>query len=193
MLTPNAILMAEARESLTGKWGMGAVVSLIYLILVTIPQFVPFVGHIAPFVVIPPLALGFSIFALAISRYQEADTNQLFEGFQDFARAVVAYLLVTLLAVLGFVLLIVPGVVISIGLSQTFFILADDKSISAVDAVKKSWAMMDGHKWKYFWLSLRFIGWGILCVFTLFIGVLWLLPYMFVSFANFHNDLLENA
>ena len=33
-----------------------------------------------------------------------------------------------------------------------------------------------------------FIGWGILCVFTLGIGTLWLLPYMQTSIAAFYED-----
>jgi uncharacterized membrane protein len=52
--------------------------------------------------------------------------------------------------------------------------------------------MMYGFKWKYFCLALRFLGWAILCLFTLGIGFLWLIPYMQVSFANFYDDVKAN-
>jgi uncharacterized membrane protein len=52
--------------------------------------------------------------------------------------------------------------------------------------------MMDGYKWKYFCLGLRFIGWALLCVLTLGIGFLWLSPYIQVSYAKFYEDLKKN-
>ncbi len=48
---------------------------------------------------------------------------------------------------------------------------------------------MYGYKWKFFCLNLRFLGWAILCLFTLGIGFLWLIPYMEISFAKFYDDI----
>ena len=39
-------------------------------------------------------------------------------------------------------------------------------------AIEKSMAMMEGNKMKLFMLDLSFIGWAILCIFTLGIGLL---------------------
>ncbi|WP_369292780.1 DUF975 family protein, partial [Saccharophagus degradans] len=36
---------------------------------------------------------------------------------------------------------------------------------------------------------LRFLGWAILCLLTLGIGFLWLIPYMYVTYAKFYDDL----
>ena len=89
-------------------------------------------------------------------------------------------------------MLIIPGIIKAIAYSQLFYILAEDPDISAQDALRKSEAMMYGHKWQYFWLVLSFIGWSILCILTLGIGYLWLIPYMNVSFANFYMDVKDN-
>ena len=35
---------------------------------------------------------------------------------------------------------------------------------------------------------LRFVGWGILTIFTFFIGMLWLVPYIYTSMARFYRD-----
>ena len=48
--------------------------------------------------------------------------------------------------------------------------------------------MMIGHKWEYFVLELSFIGWAILASFCL-IGMLWLAPYMNVTYANYYLNL----
>jgi uncharacterized membrane protein len=69
------------------------------------------------------------------------------------------------------------------------FHLADDENISASDALKKSKEMMDGNKMKLFLLSLSFIGWALLSIFTLFIGLLWLIPYIQITMAKFYQDL----
>jgi uncharacterized membrane protein len=49
--------------------------------------------------------------------------------------------------------------------------------------------MMRGQKWKYFLLYLSFIGWYLLCILTLFIGLLWLMPYIYTTQASFYEDL----
>lgn len=48
---------------------------------------------------------------------------------------------------------------------------------------------MKGNRWKFFWLGLTFIGWAILASFTLGIGMLWLMPYIMVTFVCFYESL----
>ena len=64
--------------------------------------------------------------------------------------------------------------------------MADEPGISAIDAMKQSWEMTKGYKVKILLLGLSFIPWFILSVFTLFIGLLWLMPSMYTSFANLY-------
>lgn len=79
-------------------------------------------------------------------------------------------------------------------LSQTSFILKDDKEISAADAMKKSAEMMKGHKMELFWLYLSFIGWGILCILTFGFGFIFLFPYMYTTLAHYYEDIkAQNA
>ena len=56
-------------------------------------------------------------------------------------------------------------------------------------AIEKSMAMMEGNKMKLFLLDLSFIGWAILCLFTLGIGYFFLQPYMQAAHAAFYEDL----
>ena len=86
------------------------------------------------------------------------------------------------------------GIVIvqSIPMVMTDFILKDDKEISAIDAMKKSWAMTDGHKADLIWLFLSFLGWMILSFFTLGIGFLFLYPYMQSALAHAYEDLKQD-
>ncbi|MBT3275603.1 MAG: DUF975 family protein, partial [Spirochaetales bacterium] len=55
--------------------------------------------------------------------------------------------------------------------------------------LNRSKELMQGYKGKLFGLYFSFIGWAILCMFTLGIGYLWLFPYMKASEANFYEDM----
>lgn len=91
------------------------------------------------------------------------------------------------------ILFIIPGLIAALSYSMTFFIIADDNSIDGFEALKKSKQMMKGYKWKYFCLNLRFLGWLVLCILSLGIGFLWLIPYVQVTNANFYEDIKDSA
>lgn len=90
-------------------------------------------------------------------------------------------------------LLIVPGIIAALGYSMTFYILADEPELKAEEALRKSKAMMDGYKLKLFYLDLRFFLLAFLCILTLGIGFLWLIPYVNVTTALFYEDIKEGV
>jgi uncharacterized membrane protein len=192
MKTENAVLMQMARESLKGKWGLAIGTFVIYILISIVLQIIPIFGPIAGLIISGPFALGLSIFLLNISRNQEAKLEQIFHGFNNFGTSLGAYLLMILFIILWLLLLIVPGIIAALSYSMTFFIIADDPSIGPMDAIDKSKKMMYGYKWKYFCLGLRFLGWALLCILTLGIGFLWLIPYMQVSCCKFYDDIKNN-
>jgi uncharacterized membrane protein len=189
MKTENKDLMKQAREALSGKWGLAVGTFLVYILIMGGLQIVPVAGYIASLIIGGPMGVGIAIFSMAISRNQEAKLSQIFDGFNKFGVSLGAYLLMLLFIILWMLLLIVPGIIAAISYSQTFFIIAENDSIGSMEAINKSKKMMDGYKWKYFCLCLRFIGWALLCILTLGIGFLWLGPYMMVSFAKFYDDI----
>ncbi len=192
MATENTELMADAREALSDKWGLAIGTIVVYWIIVGGINAIPGIGSIASLILSGPFAIGLAIFSLNLSRRQEAKLEQIFDGFQNFGNAVGAYILMVLIVFLWTLLFIVPGIIAAISYSQVFFIISEDKDIGPMDALKKSREMMDGYKMKYFLMSLTFFGWGILCLFTLGIGFLWLGPYAQVSYANFYDDINDN-
>lgn len=75
----------------------------------------------------------------------------------------------------------------SLSLSLATFITYDDESISGKEACNLSQQLMKGNKGNLFVLSLSFIGWAILAIFTLGIGYFWLIAYMHVSTVCFYE------
>lgn len=198
MKTENVILMSQAREALAGKWGLAVGVSLLYFLVTVLVQSIPSIGErfypgeIISFLIAGPLSLGLVIFFLKLSRNQNPKWDEIFKGFESFSVAFVAYLLTIVFTLLWALLLIVPGIIAAISYSMTFYILADNPGMSARDAIKKSKMMMMGYKWKLVCLGFRFLGWAILSILTLGIGLLWLFPYMQMASVKFYEDIKDS-
>lgn len=194
MINENSTLRQMARESLKGKWNIVVPTFLVYFIIVGV---IEYLGEQAPIlyvltiIVSGPIVLGISIFSLNIARNKDAKIEQLFEGFRNFGTSILAYVLMVLFIILWTILLIIPGIIAAISYSMTFFIIAEDETIGAYDALKKSKEMMNGHKWKFFCLGFSFFGWFLLSIFTLGIGLLWLAPYVNVSYVKFYDNIKE--
>jgi uncharacterized membrane protein len=193
MNTDNPSLMRSARESLKGKWALAVGTFFIYALLVAGPGSVEHRGSILTLILGGPFALGAAIFSLSVARGKEARVEQIFQGFTHFSNALVAYLLILLYVFLWALLLIVPGIIAALGYSMTFYIMADDPQLQPQDALKKSKTMMNGYKMKLFLLDLRFFLLALLCILTLGIGFLWLIPYYHVTMAKFYDDLKADS
>ncbi len=84
---------------------------------------------------------------------------------------------------------ILPWIIAYIPFAMTFFIMAEDTSIDAWDAVQKSWKMMKGYKYNFFVLNLILLLLLALTPFTLFIGLLWYIPLSYVVTANYYEKI----
>ena len=142
--TANRDLMAQARESLRGQWGLAIGAFVIFALILNVVQFVPYIGSIGGIIIIGPMSVGMCIFALALSRNQNPRLPQIFEGFQKFGVALGAYLLMVLFVFLWTLLFIIPGYIAIYAYSQTFYIIAEDNNIGPLEAIRKSKDMMRG-------------------------------------------------
>ena len=187
--TPNRDLMSHARAALAGRWGLAIGVMVVQIAINIAASIIPFgVGGVISFLIAGPFAIGLAIFFLSISRGGDSRFSMLFDGFSRFGTALGAYFFMGLFVLLWCLLLIIPGIIAAYSYSMTFYIVAEDPSVGALDAITRSKEMMRGKKWKFFCLNMRFIGWALLCVLTCGIGFLWLMPYISTSCARFYDD-----
>jgi uncharacterized membrane protein len=136
-----------------------------------------------------PMTLGLAYFSLSIARDQNAQLQQIFDGFNNFGTALGAYLLMILFIFLWMLLLIIPGIIAALSYAMIFYIIADDPKIGPLDAIDKSKQMMNGYKMKLFLMFLMFLGMALLCILTLGIGFLWFIPFANVTLAKFYMDI----
>lgn len=74
------------------------------------------------------------------------------------------------------------------------FIIAENPSLKANEAITLSRRMMKGHKWQCFVLDWTFFGWQLLGVVTFGLSnILFLDPYMIATYTEIYADLRKNA
>lgn len=113
---------------------------------------------------------------------KEFKFKEFFEYFKKYwIICFAASLLVGLNIAIGTILLIVPGIMATYGLMLYAFTIAEEPELRVTDALRKTWALTNGHKMELFILVLSFIGWEIVAGFTLGILYIWLIPYMMVT------------
>ena len=134
----NEALMRSARESLTGKWGTAILTFFLYMVITGIGGLPGVAGVFVSILIAGPLGLGIAMFSLNIVRNKEIKVEQMFDGFKNFITAFLAYLMMCVFIFLWTLLLIVPGIIAALAYSMTFFIMADNPTISAVDALSAS-------------------------------------------------------
>jgi uncharacterized membrane protein len=186
----NRELMLSARTTLRGRWKMAVGAGFIYLLILGVTGAIPVVGSIIGLIIGGPMTVGLYSFFLAMVRKDPAvKVERMFSGFALFMNAFIGYILMILFVLLWALLLIVPGIMASFSYALTFLILADNPSMSGLDAIKASKKMMYGHRWRLFCLICRFLGWLLLCIVTLGVALLWVWPYMVTSSVLFYEDL----
>ncbi len=188
----NYSIRAAARESLTGRWINPVVATLVFFVVSALIVFVPIVNIASGIFFTIPLTFGMTY--AFYDYYKKRNDNLLDNMFQrtfnrNYLKIVVVSLLWSVIIFVGGMLLIVPGVIASLGLALVPFILVEHPEMGSWEIICESWNRMKGHKAQLFWLQLSFIGWFILSCITFGVGYLWLIPYMTVSLGKFYEEL----
>ncbi|WNS81231.1 DUF975 family protein [Domibacillus sp. DTU_2020_1001157_1_SI_ALB_TIR_016] len=193
-------LRAKARDSLRGNWLIAIGLFVVATLLFSAPDLVlnpdeyeftwkdPLILLLS--VLLLPVSIGLVWAWVDVSRGKKIGFGHLIEPYKTmFGKSILVAILQGLFLFLWTLLFIVPGIIKSFSYLLTYYILRDEPGLSPLQAITKSRRMMDGHKAEALVLGLSFIGWILLGVVTLFIGFLWIAPYMSVTYAHFYNTL----
>ena len=138
------------------------------------------------------IQLGLAVYCIGLYKGDEVNYVTIFSRFNGL-KPIVFILILSVVVTLGFILLIIPGIILSLMYSQVFYILADDPDIGAIEAFNKSEKMMRGHKWQLFMLNLEAALYILAGIFTLFIWWAWLIPRYSVAMAGFYEELKKES
>lgn len=209
-------LKREARLSLKGNWGTAVALSLVmFLLNMVLPTVIEVIfsggwsewsnQDVEPIgvsafntllsIALIPFSIGIYWYYLDLVRMESTSFEKAFSIYTDgktFSKVIIASIVQGIFVFLWSLLLLIPGIIKSLAYSQVFFLLRDHPQLSTLEAITESRKRMNGLKWKYFLMILSFIGWGILCLFTVGIGFIWLVPYVGTTMAAFYNDLIAS-
>ena len=132
-------LMRKARILLEPCWILAIGVCLAYGLAVALPAELNSYGEMVSFLLAGPLQLGLCFFFMNLVKGEETRFELLFEGFKPLGTVLLCYAVITLLTLVGMVLLIIPGIIVALGFSMTYYIIVDDPDISFQNALEKIW------------------------------------------------------
>lgn len=191
MMKQNSEFRAEAREALGGNWGVSALYYFVASLVIGIGGTA--IGYVVPggstlvSIILLPVAFGATIGFLRQFRGQELELGWLFKFFNR--RVWCTLILKFIYTMLWTLLLVIPGIIKSYSYAMTEYLLEDDPELENNAAIEKSMAMMEGHKMELFLLDLSFIGWALLSILTLGIGLFWVVPYQYTAHCAFYEQL----
>lgn len=94
----------------------------------------------------------------------------------------------SVIMLVGFVLLIIPGIIASLLLCFTQFAVVD-KRLMPLEAIKESYRLTRPHLWQIFLLMLSIVGLNILGLLALVVGLLVTIPVSLIAIAYVYKKL----
>lgn len=135
--------------------------------------------------------IGFVTFALrAHDAIERVDLKTLWNP-KPFLPYLAGQILVGLAVLVGLVLLIVPGIIAALGFLFSSYLIVD-KGRGPIEAMKESWRITKGNRWKLFLLVLAIAGINIVGFFLLVVGLLVTIPVTMLALAHAYRT-LEHA
>jgi len=191
-MTSNTQLIGRSFEALSPVWLLAIGIILVENVVEWAASSISF--GVASLFIIGPMMFGTARCFLAIGRGNDVSVGMLFDGFKHFLNTMLAGILYTLAIVLGFMLLVIPGIIAGIGFSQTFYIMSDHPEMECTEAMKESWriVMKGGFFWKVFGMCILqfFVVLGGLI--ALVIGLLFAIPVVYTASALLFDEIREN-
>jgi len=168
--------------------GLSILATLILLTLYGLSSMVPLGSILLAW----PLSSGFFIFAKKLANNEEIELNNFFEGFNSFGNLFVAYLIVSLFTMLGFIVLIIPGIYLAVALILVQPIITFSE-IKPIDAVKYSRIIVTKHWFEFLIIGLFVIVLNFVGILFIGIGLLFTIPITFyIQYAIFEDIVLDN-
>lgn len=141
--------------------------------------------------VISPVDYGQTWVYLKAVRGEKFEVTDIFDAFKNYLNVVLAALLSGAIIGIGFIFLVVPGVVFACRLAFVP-LLVMDKKLDAVKAVEESWRLTRGHGWRIFWMAILaffIVILGLICLgFGVFISAMWISA----AYAALYQAVLES-
>ena len=158
---------------------INTVISAVLGFVVASEELASFANLIAEIFVGIPLSYLFVKEMLGFVRGGKIEiSSSLVDKFKaDYLKSIKVIGLMSIYIFLWCLLLFIPGIIKSYSYCFAPYISMDNEELTAEECINESMKLTNGYKMKLFLLDLSFIGWYLLCIVTLGIAILWVVPY----------------
>ena len=183
----NQEIRDEVSAMLKGNWSVAVLVALVFGVIAS------FTSCSFPLVlfVYAPMSLGIVKMMIGYVRgTQRMEVEGIFSAFNSayYWKSMGLYLLQGIYTILWTLRFIIPGVVKACSYFFAPYILADNPTMTAEEAICRSMQIMEGHKMQLFLMLLGYVALAMLSSILLFIPMLWIMPYYQVAFVKFYEE-----
>ena len=179
-------VFGRAWQTLKDNMGLVFGMVIVEILILLISAIIP----LLPLILTGPLQAGVYYAFVRMLRGEEVEFSNMFDGFQQFGRALGVYLLYTLAVLAAMLLLIVPGIILAIGLLPAMYLILDD-DYGVGDTLQEAWDMTRGYKWDIFVIMLAIMGMCILGLLVFIIGVFFTAVFAYVIMAAVYDELAQ--
>lgn len=176
------------------KWGFDSGNFRHIVALGSFGVFAAFFGLLAmlyAFLVTPVFQYGAKMIFVQSVRRVKPDFEYLIKGFmENYLSIILANLLVFALVVLGFIALIIPGIIIGCRLAFVSYLVMD-KKLDPIEAVETSWRLTKGHGWKIFLMAIISFFIFIFGLMMFFVGIFPAIVWVSSSFATLYESVIK--
>ena len=150
--------------------------------------------------VVPVFKFGSKLMFVHAARNIRPEFETLIRGFKEnYLHIILASLLRTALFMLGFIFLMVPGIIVACRLTFVPYLVMD-KKLDPIVAVEESWKLTKGYGWTIFFMAIASFFIGIFGFIMLFVGIIPASMWINSSFASLYeavsikkNEMVEIA
>ena len=135
--------------------------------------------------VVTPIEFGIALLFVRAARGEKVEFKEIITGFNHFVHVILARILVIGIVTIGIFLLIIPGIVFAVKLALVPYLVID-KKMDAIEAVKESWRLTNGHGWTIFGMALLAIPIFIAGLIVFIVGVIPALIWIQCAFASIY-------
>jgi len=179
------------------KWIFMGAVALYYIIqilmgltiITLIPSLVQVVDQIIALITLP-IGVGITILGINRARKKEIRIPDIFNCFGAFPQLLLAYILMVLFIVLGFMLLVLPGIYLAVAYSFTLPLVAD-KGMPVWQAMELSRKTITKQWFKFFGLGIVAALFLIISAIPFGIGLVWSIPTVYIAYGLLYHHLFD--
>ena len=181
------------------KWIFMGSVLLYYIIQIVmgliILTFVPSLSQVIDQIIAIltlPISVGIVMLGINRAREQEIHIHDIFNYFNDFPQLLLAYFFMVILIVVGFMLLVLPGIYLAVAYSFALPLIVD-KKIGVWEAMELSRKTITKQWFSFFGLGIVAALFLIVSAIPFGIGLIWSLPTVYIAYGLLYHRLFDDV